>query len=237
VPLSTLTQAVAGGMTARMCESGHGNVVEQSRCSDTRCAHELPRLELHRPPAGPRPCAGRHRRRAARRDRGVLPRRGGRSGRPGRARPVRLATRTHRAAMQADRSFVWCLERFGGERAVMQTASVADECARWLDEAYRELEAARRRPSRWRHGSAPRPRARRRGARGARPRLRARGDGLQRAGRAAARVARRLSAHQFVIEAPTMCARSVSETSRGATTSSRCCFIAPSTSAGTSSSV
>ena len=59
-------------------------------------------------------------------------------------------TSTHRAAMQAEQSFVWCLERFGGAREVMETASVAHHCARWLDQAYADLEAARRRPPRWR---------------------------------------------------------------------------------------
>jgi hypothetical protein len=58
-------------------------------------------------------------------------------------------TSTHRAAMQAEQNFVWCLERFGAEREVMETAAVADECARWLDAAYGELALARRRPSRW----------------------------------------------------------------------------------------
>ena len=57
---------------------------------------------------------------------------------------------THRTAIQAERNFVWCLERFGGEREVMETASVAHECARWLGEAFSQLEIARRRPPRWR---------------------------------------------------------------------------------------
>jgi hypothetical protein len=56
---------------------------------------------------------------------------------------------THRAAVHAEQNFVWCLERFGAEREVMETAAVAHECARRLDEAYRELEQARRRPGRW----------------------------------------------------------------------------------------
>jgi hypothetical protein len=59
-------------------------------------------------------------------------------------------TSTHRAAMQAERSFVWCLERFGAAREVMEAASLAHECARWLDAAHRELALARRPPGRWR---------------------------------------------------------------------------------------
>jgi hypothetical protein len=57
---------------------------------------------------------------------------------------------THRAAIQAERNFVWCLERFGGEAALMETASVAHDAARWLDEAFGALAAARGQPPRWR---------------------------------------------------------------------------------------
>ena len=59
-------------------------------------------------------------------------------------------TSTHRAAMQAERSVVWCLERFHAEREVMETAAVAHRCARRLDAAYAALLLSRRRPGRWR---------------------------------------------------------------------------------------
>jgi hypothetical protein len=62
----------------------------------------------------------------------------------------RSLTSTHRAAMQAQQSVVWCLERFGAAGDVVEAAAVAHECARWLDAAAAELAAARRRPSRWR---------------------------------------------------------------------------------------
>jgi hypothetical protein len=76
-------------------------------------------------------------------------------------------TSTHRAAMQAERSFVWCLERFGAEREVMETASLAHECAAWLDDAHAELVLARRPPRRWRTllRPAPQPDAETRAAR------------------------------------------------------------------------
>ena len=59
-------------------------------------------------------------------------------------------TSTHRAAVQAEQSFVWCLDRFGAEREVMETAAVAHRHARRLDAAYEELALSRRPPSRWR---------------------------------------------------------------------------------------
>jgi len=70
-------------------------------------------------------------------------------------------TSTHQVAIQTERSIVWCLERFGGARDVMETAAVAHDCARWLDAAYAELALARRRPRRWRRllGRAERPAA------------------------------------------------------------------------------
>jgi hypothetical protein len=58
-------------------------------------------------------------------------------------------TSTHRAAMQAERSVVWCLERFAAEREVTETAAVAHRCARRLDAAYAALLLSRRRPGRW----------------------------------------------------------------------------------------
>jgi hypothetical protein len=67
-------------------------------------------------------------------------------------------TSTHRAAMLADQSFVWCLERFGAEREVVETAAVADRCARRLDAAYAALALRRRRPARWRALLPRRPR-------------------------------------------------------------------------------
>jgi hypothetical protein len=72
------------------------------------------------------------------------------AGDPAEADVFASLTSTHRAAIQAERSFVWCLERFGAPRDVMETASLAHDSARWLDEAYRELALTRRRPSRWR---------------------------------------------------------------------------------------
>jgi hypothetical protein len=57
---------------------------------------------------------------------------------------------THRAAVHADRNFAWCLERFGADAEVVDAATLAHATARWLDEAYRALEDARRRPARWR---------------------------------------------------------------------------------------
>jgi hypothetical protein len=59
-------------------------------------------------------------------------------------------TSTHRAVVQTQQSFVWCLDRFGAERAVMETAAVAHRYARRLDAAYHALALSRRRPSRWR---------------------------------------------------------------------------------------
>jgi hypothetical protein len=59
-------------------------------------------------------------------------------------------TRAHRAAMQADQSFAWCLERFGADAEVVDNAALARASARWLDEAYGALEVVRRRPPRWR---------------------------------------------------------------------------------------
>ena len=97
-------------------------------------------------------------------------------------------TSTHRAAMQADQNFGWCLERFGAEREVLETAAVADRCARRLDAAYEALAESRRRRGRLARAGAPARRAGR--ARPAGARLRVRGDGLQRAGRAPARAAR-----------------------------------------------
>jgi hypothetical protein len=58
-------------------------------------------------------------------------------------------TSTHRAAMQAEQSFVWCLDRFGAEREVMETAAGADRYARALDVAYDALAQSRRPPRRW----------------------------------------------------------------------------------------
>jgi hypothetical protein len=59
-------------------------------------------------------------------------------------------TSTHRAAMQATRSVVWCVERFGAERDVMETAAAVHRCGRRLDAAYAVLALSRRRPGRWR---------------------------------------------------------------------------------------
>jgi hypothetical protein len=57
---------------------------------------------------------------------------------------------THRAAVHAERNFAWCLERFGADVEVVDAAALAHATARQLDEAFRALEVARRRPARWR---------------------------------------------------------------------------------------